>query len=147
MSDERPDVDPLQSLIAYILEAEARGEPVDRQAMLREHPEHEQSLRDYFANIDKIKASGKEKQRVQTPPAFGDGCLLIGLGVLVGGVLGWQIFAWQLRSDPQTDSIYFYYYTFWGAFLGPFAIAILSSVLSLVAKSVRQNRSDSANHG
>ena len=48
MSAEDRDVDPLQSLIAEILEAEQQGEPVDREALLEAHPELADSLRNFF---------------------------------------------------------------------------------------------------
>ena len=49
------DDEPLQSLIAEILEAENRGEAVDREALIGEHPELADSLRDFFSNHDHMK--------------------------------------------------------------------------------------------
>ena len=49
-------VDPLESLIAQILDAEQRGDPVDRDALLAEHSEHAESLRDFFADHDRMKS-------------------------------------------------------------------------------------------
>lgn len=63
---EEPD--PLQSLMADILEAEFRGEPVDRDVFVNQHPEHEDSLRKFFANHDSIKA-GSHTEDVTLPPA------------------------------------------------------------------------------
>ena len=40
------DGDPLQSLIAKILESEARGEAIDLGALIEAHPEHANSLRE-----------------------------------------------------------------------------------------------------
>lgn len=58
MTEDNPDNDPLQSLIAEILDAEARGEPVDRQEVILKHPVHESSLKEFFANHDSMKGSG-----------------------------------------------------------------------------------------
>ena len=49
--------DPLQSLIAEILEAENRGESVDREALLEAHPELSDSLHEFFANHDRMKSA------------------------------------------------------------------------------------------
>lgn len=51
------DRDPLPSLIAEILEAEGRGETIDREAILTAHPEHGESLRDFFAGHDRIRSA------------------------------------------------------------------------------------------
>ncbi len=51
-SDEQ---DPLQSLIARILEAESRGELIDRDSLLSQHPDLADSLLDFFASHDRMK--------------------------------------------------------------------------------------------
>ncbi len=44
------DSDSLQSLIAEVLEAEARGEVINRDAFVAMHPRHAAALREYFGN-------------------------------------------------------------------------------------------------
>ena len=61
------DQDPLQSLIAEILDAENRGESVDRDALLSKRPEHAESLRDFFAQHDRMK-SAVEAEDPTLPP-------------------------------------------------------------------------------
>lgn len=56
-SDDRDQRDPLQSLIAEILEAESRGEGVNREALMAEHSEHADSLREFFASHDQMKSA------------------------------------------------------------------------------------------
>ncbi len=48
--EDRSERDPLQSLIAEILDAENRGETVDRDSLLAEHPDYADSLREFFAS-------------------------------------------------------------------------------------------------
>lgn len=60
MDEENPENDPLQSLIAEILDAEAQGQFVDREEFVRAHQEHEVSLREFFANHDSMKGGGAE---------------------------------------------------------------------------------------
>ncbi|MCU0720106.1 MAG: serine/threonine protein kinase, partial [Pirellula sp.] len=47
----------LQSLIADFLDAEGRGERIDREAWLAKHASHADSLRDFLTNHDRIKAA------------------------------------------------------------------------------------------
>ena len=54
--------DPLQSLIAKILDADARGEAFDKEEILRNHPEHEQSLTEFSAKHDSTEASGRDEE-------------------------------------------------------------------------------------
>ena len=56
-TEDRDDKDPLQSLIAEILDTENRGEAVDRDSLLAEHPEHADSLREFFASHDQMKSA------------------------------------------------------------------------------------------
>ena len=63
-SDEK---DPLQSLIAEILEAENRGESVDRDALLSQYPEHADSLRDFFVDHDRMKAAADQEDPTLPP--------------------------------------------------------------------------------
>ncbi len=60
--------DPLQSLIDDILEAENRGDAVGREAFIRQHPEHADSLRKFFANHDSMKGSSFSED-VTIPPS------------------------------------------------------------------------------
>ena len=53
------DGDPLQSLIAKILEAEARGEAVDLDALIEATPEHANSLREFIADHDRMKSAAR----------------------------------------------------------------------------------------
>ena len=55
--EDRSERDPLQSLIAEILDTENRGEAVDRDSLLAEHPEHADSLREFFASHDQMKSA------------------------------------------------------------------------------------------
>lgn len=69
MADENPEKDPLQSLIAEILDAEAQGELINREEFLRQHLEHEVSLREFFANHDSMRGGGAEEATL--PSAYG----------------------------------------------------------------------------
>lgn len=51
-SEEQDERDQLQSLIADVLEAESRGESVDRKALIESHPEIADSLGEFFASYD-----------------------------------------------------------------------------------------------
>lgn len=62
MTEEGQESDPFQSLIAEILNAEARGESVDREEMLRAHLQLERSLRDFFANHDSMKVGNGDEE-------------------------------------------------------------------------------------
>lgn len=55
--DDLIDDAQLQSLIAEILETEGRGGQVDRDAFANQHPEHADSLRDFFAIHDRMKSA------------------------------------------------------------------------------------------
>ncbi len=57
--EDRDDADPLESLIAEIMEAEAGGERVDRGALLTQYPQHADSLRDFFATHDRMKLAAE----------------------------------------------------------------------------------------
>ncbi len=67
-AEDRDDKDPLQSLIAEVLEAENRGESVDREKLIDQHPDHADSLRDFFASHDRMK-SAAEIDPPTLPPA------------------------------------------------------------------------------
>ena len=67
-AEDRDDKDALESLIAEILEAESRGEPVDRDSLLAEHPQHADSLRDFFANHDRVKSAADIDPPTLPPP-------------------------------------------------------------------------------
>ena len=54
-AEDRNADDPLQSLIAELLEADNRGESVDRGALIERHPEHADSLREFFADHDRLE--------------------------------------------------------------------------------------------
>lgn len=56
-AEDRDHTDLLESLIAEILEAEVRGEPIDRNALIDQHPRHADSLRDFFATHDRMKSA------------------------------------------------------------------------------------------
>ena len=66
-AEDMPEHDSLQSLIAEILDAESRGEAVDREELIRQHSEHEKSLREFFTNHDSIKG-GRDSEDVTLPP-------------------------------------------------------------------------------
>jgi serine/threonine-protein kinase len=55
LSDSVPN--PLQSLIADFLDAEGRGEPIDRDAWLEQYAIHADSLKEFLANHDHMKRS------------------------------------------------------------------------------------------
>ncbi|MDV6031507.1 MAG: hypothetical protein F9B45_15715 [Phycisphaera sp. RhM] len=61
------DRDPLQTIIADFLEAEERGETLDRNAMIDQHQEHADSLRAYFAEHDQMKQAADLEQRTLPP--------------------------------------------------------------------------------
>lgn len=62
MAEEKPEADPVQSLIAKILDAEARGESVSREEIIRSHPEYGKPLREFFANLDLMNSPGSRKE-------------------------------------------------------------------------------------
>ena len=66
-AEDRDDRDPLQSLIAEILEEENRGEAVDRDALIEEHPDHAESLREFFANHDRMKSAAEVDPQTLRP--------------------------------------------------------------------------------
>ncbi|PAY15222.1 hypothetical protein CKO51_32995 [Rhodopirellula sp. SM50] len=66
-TEDRDGQDPLQSLIAEFLEAEKSGNAVDRDTLLKQHPEHAESLRDFFANHDRIKRAAEQEDRTLPP--------------------------------------------------------------------------------
>lgn len=49
--------DSLQTLIAEVLEIENRGEPVDREALIARHPEHADSIREFFTRHDQKESA------------------------------------------------------------------------------------------
>ena len=55
--EEREGNDALESLIARYLEAEKSGQNLDRDELIEEHPDLADSLRDFFANHDRMKAA------------------------------------------------------------------------------------------
>ncbi len=67
-AEDRDDKDPLQSLIAEILEAENRGETVDREHLVDQHPDHADSLKEFFASHDRMK-SAADVDPPTLPPA------------------------------------------------------------------------------
>ncbi len=67
-AEDRDDKDPLQSLIAKILEAENRGETVDREKLVDQHPDHADSIREFFASHDRVK-SAADVDPPTLPPA------------------------------------------------------------------------------
>ncbi len=67
-AEDRDDKDPLQPLIAEVLEAENRGESVDRQKLMDQYPDHADSLREFFASHDRMK-SAAEVDPPTLPPA------------------------------------------------------------------------------
>ena len=56
-TEDRDDKDPVQSLIAKILDMENRGEAGDSDSLLAEHPEHADSLCEFFASHDQMKSA------------------------------------------------------------------------------------------
>ncbi len=75
MPEDTPENDPLQLLIAEFLDAESRGESIDREDFLRKHPEHENSLRAFFANHDAMK-SNSDSDGATIPPGLTDNTTL-----------------------------------------------------------------------
>ncbi len=66
MSEQsKNDQESFQSLIAVFLEADARGESVEREQLLRMNPEHAESLKEFFADHDAMKI-GKEPLENET---------------------------------------------------------------------------------
>jgi eukaryotic-like serine/threonine-protein kinase len=61
MSESNPSEnssdDPMQSLIADFLDAEAQGKPLNRETWLARHASHAESLKDFLANHDRMKRS------------------------------------------------------------------------------------------
>ncbi len=70
-TEDRDDKDPLQSLIAEILEAEKSGDTVDRETLLKQHPDHADSLREFFANHDRMKAAASLEEPTLPPNGSG----------------------------------------------------------------------------
>ena len=56
-SEECEGKDPLKSLITRYLEAENRGLNLDRDALIEDHPDLADSLREFFANHDRMKVA------------------------------------------------------------------------------------------
>lgn len=65
MPSDEPD--PLQSLIAEILEAENSGESVDRDAIMAEHPDFADSLRGFFAQHERMKVAADQEDPMLLP--------------------------------------------------------------------------------
>ena len=57
--DHQDEQDPLQSLIAQILEAEGRGRSIDRGELIRANPDCAVSLREFFASHDRMKSAAE----------------------------------------------------------------------------------------
>ena len=55
-ANERADKDPLEVLIARYLASEHSEQTLDRGDLLAQHPELADSLREFFANHDRMKA-------------------------------------------------------------------------------------------
>ena len=55
--EEREGKDTLESVIARYLEAEKSGQNLDRDGLIDEHPELADSLRDFFATHEQMKAA------------------------------------------------------------------------------------------
>lgn len=70
-SEESRSQGPPESLIAEILEAENLGESVDRNAIIEEHPDLADSLRDFYANHDKMKSVADQEDPTLPPNASG----------------------------------------------------------------------------
>ena len=70
-TEDRDGKDPLQSLIAEILEAEKSGDTVDRNALLKQHPEHADSLREFFASHDQMKSAADVDPPTLPPQSSG----------------------------------------------------------------------------
>jgi serine/threonine protein kinase len=68
-TEDRDDKDPLQSLIAEILEAEKSGNAVDRETLLKQHPDL--ALQDFFANHDRMKAAMDQEDPTLPPDGSG----------------------------------------------------------------------------
>ncbi len=69
-AEDCDDKDPLQSLIAEILETENRGETVDREDLIDQHPDQADSLKEFFASHDRMK-SAADIDPPTLPPASG----------------------------------------------------------------------------
>ncbi len=69
-AEDCDDKDPLQSLIAEILETENRGETVDREHLIDQHPDHADSLKEFFSSHDRMK-SAADVDPPTLPPASG----------------------------------------------------------------------------
>ena len=70
-TEDRNEKDLLQSLIAEILEAEESGNTVDRGTLLKQHPEHAESLREFLANHDRMKAAANLDEPTLPPTGGG----------------------------------------------------------------------------
>ena len=69
-TEDFDDKDPLQSLIAEILEAENRGDAIDRESLLSKHPEHADSLCEFFAEHDRMKSAADVDPPTLPPREF-----------------------------------------------------------------------------
>ena len=67
MPEDTSENDPIQALIAEILDAESRGERVNREEFIHQHPEHDESIREFFANHDSIRG-GRDSEDATLPP-------------------------------------------------------------------------------
>ena len=89
-SDQEPGSEPLDHVLAEYMLRIDRGEPVDREQYLQEHPEVADQLREYFADLDAIgQALGETDEHppptaaaaaVDLPREFGSYILLEKLG-------------------------------------------------------------------
>ncbi len=70
--EDRSERDPLQSLIADVLEVESRGESVDRKALIESHPEHADSLQAFFASHDQMRSAADVNPPRSSGPASED---------------------------------------------------------------------------
>lgn len=78
-----PEQEPIQldTIIASVLDAENRGESVDRSALLNAHPEHADALRDFFETHERMKSAAahdSEEADQTLPPRTTDGETTIG---------------------------------------------------------------------
>ncbi len=69
--DRRERNDDLESLIARYLEAEKSGQYLDRDALIEGHPEHADSLREFFVNHDQMKAAASLEEPMSPPSGNG----------------------------------------------------------------------------
>ena len=69
--EEREGKDALESLIARYLEAEKSGHNLDRDGLIEKHPELADSLQDFFANHDRMKAVANRDEPTIPPNGSG----------------------------------------------------------------------------